>query len=307
MILQKKDSPYIQAAPAYDVEEARNYIPLMPQLRDMIDHIPGDDTLTVFGKSMPSETARQLFWQEIRKLSADNHKVSLMMADLRTQSGVSYHSAVPMCAQSTIKAVYAGALIEYRPEALRENRQNLYDAIVFSDNDAYAALRETYGSEPIRRWCIQAGVDPSFAAPLYPRDKTARDMLKMWTRLYCFLNTDTTGFAAYYADSIASATRQQLTLPMQTKAGWEHGLGEERLFEESEIPARFRDGDPLNDECAINDTGIVYTDSGPYLFVIYTDHPFAAVEPDGRGMPNPLGGLVRALYQVQQSMAVRAL
>ena len=296
-----QESCYIREAPAYDVQAARCYIPLMPVLRNLADSLPSEkekNTLTFFGPRIPSRKTQERLSFEIGKLSADRHKVSLILADPEARSGFSFRSDEMMCCQSTVKAIYAGALVETRPEALAENGRLLRDAIVLSDNDAYARLREIYGPEPMERWCAEAGVDPGFAVPLYPRDRTARDMFKMWTRLYCFLNLDTTGFAAYYADSIASATRSQLTLPLQSKAGWEHGLEEERLFDLSEIPLQYRDGNPLNDECAINDTGIVYTEHGPYIFVIYTDHPYSAVE----GCPNPLCDLVRALYAADLSL-----
>ena len=293
-----EESPYIQAAPAYDVEEARRYIPVLPAIRDLADRIPEDDSLTMLGQSSPSAESLTLLDREIRRLSMDHHQVSLIMADLKTQTMLSYRSAVPMCSQSTIKAIYVGAVIESMPESLAENGQWMHDAIVYSDNESYELLRQRYGKGPILKWCLEAGVDPAFADPLYPRDRTAREMFKMWTRLYVFLNHDTTGFAAYYADSLASATRLQLKLPLQSKAGWEHGLPEERLFDPAEIPLQYRDGNPLNDECAINDTGVVYTDRGPYLFVIYTDHPYVAVE----GCPHPLLNIVKLLYNVQQSI-----
>ena len=293
----KNKSPYIQAAPAYDVEAARRYFPVLPHIRELADSIADDSELTAFGSHAPSAESMERLRQEIRNLTSDGHRLSLIMADLKAQSGVSYRSTRMMCSQSTIKAIYAGALIEARPEALRENGQRLHDAIVFSDNEAYETLREMYGPEPLLRWCAEAGVDPAFAGMPYPRDRHARDMFKMWTRLYVFLNRDTTGFAANYADTLASATRKQLTLPMQTKAGWEHGLGEDRLFDEAEIPEKYRDGNPLNDECATNDSGIVYADHGPYIFVIYSDYPYAAVE----GCPNRLENLVKLLYELDRS------
>ena len=264
---------------------------------------------TVFPNDLSEEVSEQCFKEvlqelnnEIQRLSSDGHKVSLVMADLRARSGVAYHSAVPMCSQSTIKAIYAGALIESCPEALTENGQYLHDAVVYSSNDAYEKLRSIYGSAPIKRWCMETGVDTDFGDPNYPRNKTARDMFKMWTRLYCFLNggADRTNFGAYYADSRASASAKQLPVPVQTKAGWENGLGDYRPFELWEIPEGYRDGDPLNDECAINDTGIVYGKNGPYIFVIYTDHPFAFL-PD-KEMENPLNGLVKLLYRMSESL-----
>ena len=296
-----QESRYIREAPAYDVAAARRYFPVLPAIRAMVNSLPpenGKDTLTLFGARSPSGEALERLSAEIGKLSAGRHRVSLILADLEARAGFSWRSDLRMCAQSTIKAVYCGALVEAAPEALNENGRLLRDAIVLSDNESYERLRRIYGPEPIRRWCADAGVDPAFAVPDYPRDRTAREMLRMWTRMYRFLNQDTTGFAAYYADSLASATRKQLTLPLQSKAGWENGLGEERCFDISEIPMEYRDGNPMNDECAINDTGIVYTAHGPYIFVIYTDHPYAAAE----GCPNPLDDLVKVMYEADLSL-----
>ena len=302
-VRMEDESPAIQAAPAYDRAAAAAFIPAMPKIRALIDSIREDAELICFGTSEPPEEALKVLEDEIRKLSTDNHKVSLLMADLMTRSGVSCRSSLKMCTQSTVKAIYVGALIESRQEALAENGQYMHDAIVYSDNASYENLRKIYGIQPIKKWCEEAGVDTAFAEQLYPRTYTARDMFKMWTRLYSFLNgdADKTNFAAYYADSIASATAKQLSDPVQTKAGWENGLGDYREFSVSDIPIQYRDGDPENDECAINDTGIVYTQNGPYIFVIYTDHPYAILH--GKEMPNPLNDLVKALRAVQAGIA----
>ena len=301
----EEESNAIQIAPAYDTGIAAEYIPGMPEIRALVDEVYDSEELVAFGETSPSEEAFSALEEEIEKLSEGNHHVSMIMADLTTQSGVSYRSTVPMCSQSTIKSIYIGALLESRPEALDENGQYMHDAIVFSDNDAYMTLRDIYGSGPILKWCEMTGVDEGFADMEYPRDHSARDMFKMWTQLYCFLNggLDYADFGRYYADSSASATKKQLgnRFPVQTKAGWEHGLPEYQNFDPyEEIPSRFMDGDPMNNECTINDTGIVYTDNGPYIFVIYTDHPFGVFK-DYTDV-NPLYDLVEALYQVQDSL-----
>ena len=304
-IPMEEESAAIRSVPAYDRNEAKKYIPLMPEIRKLTDGIRDDDGIAVFGDVRPSDEILRELDREIQRLSADGHKVSLIMADLRTRSGAACHSSVPMCCQSTVKAIYVGALLESRPQSLTENGQYMHDAVVYSSNEAYKTLRSIYGPGPISKWCAEAGVDTEFAVPDYPRDRTVRDMFRLWTRLYCFLNgdADTTNFGAYYADSIASASAEQLPVPVQTKAGWENGLGDYRPFELWEIPERFRDGDPLNDECAVNDSGIVYCDTGPYIFVIYSDHPYAVLKENK--MENPLNELVRILYRMSENLRGR--
>ncbi len=300
-----EESAAIQAAPAYDTAAARALIPVLPEIRALADSIPDQAELTAFGAAQSSREALTRLDREIRKLCAGNHKVSLIMADLKTRSGVAFRPGVSMCSQSTVKAVYVGSLLDFNPEILQSGGADMRESVVYSNNSTYAILREVYGPAPLRKWCAEAGVDPGFAEPDYPRAYTARDMFKMWTRLYQFLNSgaDQANFGRYYADSLASAARVQLgsRYPIQTKAGWECGLDEGRYYEpDAVIPPEYTDGDPMNDECAINDTGVIYTEKGPYIFVIYTDHPYG-IYPDYTP-PHPLLGITEALLVVQQSI-----
>ena len=66
------------------------------------------------------------------------------------------------------------------------------------------------------------------------------------------------------------------------------------------IPDQYIDGDPTNNECAINDTGIVFSDHGPYIFVIYTDQPFCVFK--DYATENSLYDLTERLYEVQCSL-----
>lgn len=281
-----------------DSAAARQYIPDMPLLRAMVDRIPEDSGLTCFGRVSPSPAALHRLDTEIRRILEDRHRVSLIMADPATKSGLSFRSTVPMCTQSTVKAIYVGALLNRMPEAYEAYAQEIRDTIVLSSNEAYERLRDVYGPEPIRAWCRETGVEEGFADLPYPRAYCARDMLKLWTRLYCFLNdgSDVHHVAGFYTNSAMSATRERLgdRYLLHTKAGWENGVGDDVTdYEHAVIPARFVDGNPLNDECATNDTGIVYTDRGPYLFVLYSDYPCPW------SCPNRLYGLVDALHEAR--------
>ena len=278
---RERESADIRRAPAYDRNAAAAYIPAMPAIRRIVDGIGDDARPLAFGCASPSAAAMARVQGALDALLLGWHHAAFVMVDLKTQSGVAFNSSTPFCTQSTIKAIYVGALLESRPEALSENGQYMRDAIVLSSNAAYESLRAIYGPECIRAWCAACGVDVSMAEPAYPRDKNARDN----------------------ADSIASATHERLgaRYPVQTKAGWENGLPEDQPYDpRAEIPLAYRDGNPLNDECAINDTGIVYTPRGPYLFVIYSDRPFGFFS--DYTPVNPLGGLVEALHDAQQSL-----
>lgn len=299
------ESPSIRNAPAYDKEEAKLYIKKMPDVRSLIENIGDDSSLISFGNVKPSDNSLKTLNDELNNLQTDNHKVSIIMVDLKNMSGVSYHSSDIMCTQSTVKGVYIGSLLEYEPSALEKNGMYIRDAIEFSDNEAYENLRKIYGKEPILKWCRDVRVDDSFADNAYPRNSSARDMLKLWTKLYCFLNSDldSASVGRYFADSSASATKKMLgnKFPVQTKAGWESGICENFNYDPCLKPdKKYIDGDPANDECATNDTGIVYTPDGPYIFVIYSDHPFSIFA--DYTSENKLNELVKKLYDVKVSM-----
>ena len=299
------ESPSIRNAPAYDKEKAKLYIEKMPDMCSLIENIGDDSLLIAFGNVKPSDNSLKALNNELNNLKTDNHKVSLIMVDLKNMSGVSYHSSDVMCTQSTVKGVYIGSLLEYEPSALEKNGMYIHDAIEFSDNEAYENLRKIYGKEPILKWCRDVGVNDSFADDDYPRNSTARDMLKLWTKLYCFLNSDANvaSVGRYFADSAASATKKMLgdKFPVQTKAGWEDGIGENFNYDPCLTPdKRYIDGDPSNDECATNDTGIVYTPDGPYIFVIYSDYPFSVFA--DYTSENKINKLVKKLYDVKASM-----
>ena len=302
----EKEPAAIRNAPAYDVADAKRYVDDMPKIRALVDSVQEGSELVAFGERTPSEDALNRLSQEIQSLSAGNHKVSLLMVDLKTQSGVVYNARVPMCTQSTIKAIYIGSVLDDNPKALDENGAYMRDAVEFSANEPYETLREIYGVEPLLKWCREVGVDDGFTTLPYPRSYTVRDMFKMWTRLYCFLNSDSApgNFPAYYASSKCSATKATLgkRFPIQTKAGWESGPYADPDYDnlKETTPNRFEDGDPTNDECAINDTGVVYSDCGPYLFVVFTDLPFPITSDEDEA--NPLRQLVESLYETQRSL-----
>ncbi|MBR6102335.1 MAG: hypothetical protein IKP95_07895 [Ruminococcus sp.] len=304
--IQDDESAFMKAAPAYDTEKAKSYISSMPQVVELLTAAKADEELASFGNAKASEAAFDKVKEELGKLTADGHKVSLIMVDLETQSGVAYKPDIPMCTQSTIKAVYLGSVLDSCPEAYEEHRIDFRKAIVNSNNDSYMKLYDIYGKEPLEKWCEEVGVDKAFAEKSFPRNYSAKDMIRLWTKLYCFLNSDEmqhSEFASYYADSACSATKIMLgtKYPVQTKAGWESGKDTWKNYDPRDpIPEKYCDGDPSNDESATNDTGVVYTDKGPYIFVIYSDIPFSVYY--DYIDPNALNDLAVALNELQAEL-----
>ena len=90
-------SPYIRNAPAYDRAKAQSYVRIMPELRDLIADIKDNGDLIAFGRAKPEQRLLDELASEIKKLTEGDHKVSLIMADLKTMSGVAFCPFRPMC------------------------------------------------------------------------------------------------------------------------------------------------------------------------------------------------------------------
>ena len=84
-------SPAIRNAPAYDTERAKSLIPAMQEIRRLVTGPEDTDGLTVFGEVRPDPAALDRLALEIGKLTSGGHKVSLIMADAGTLSGVSFY------------------------------------------------------------------------------------------------------------------------------------------------------------------------------------------------------------------------
>ncbi len=265
------------------------------------------DRLMFFGRYDPSEAVALRLRKELEQITGTGHDVSLILYDLPTQSGVSCCSDRIMCYQSTVKAIYIGALLEARPELFIRHREEIHQTIEYSNNDTYKHLRESYGDEALLQWCRECAIDEGFADRLYPR-RSAKELCILWTRMYAYLESGNApeDLKSWLSHSACSSAKEVLSgrCLIQTKAGWENGLAEDTPYADDLVyPSELTDKDPYNDECAINDSGIVYTQNGPYLFVIFSDLPYGIYRDY---MPeNPLNGITEALYELQQSYTNR--
>lgn len=279
----------------------------MKETRRNLREVSDKGRLVFFGTSMPYEDLGNQLRNEIKKITGTGHDVSLILYDLVTRSGVSFCSDRIMCYQSTIKAIYVGALLDGQPELFAKHRETIHKTIEYSDNDTYQELRNSYGDEPLLRWCRECSIDDSFADRLYPR-RSAKELCILWTRMYAYLESGNAPeeLKEWLSHSACSSAKEVLSdrCNIQTKAGWENGLPEDTLYTEDLIyPSELTDKDPYNDECAINDSGIIYTQNGPYLFVIFSDLPYGIYR--NYTPENPLNGITETLYELQQSYTNR--
>ena len=284
----------------------RDSIDSMTEIRSILRQVSDKGRLTVFGNVTPSEGVIVRLQNEIDTIIETGHDISLIMIDLKTKSGVSYCPDRIMCYQSTIKAIYIGSLLDEKPDLFTKHQEEIRKTIELSDNDTYKFLRDTYGNEPLIRWCRDCGIDDAFADRHYPRNRSAKELCILWTRMYAYLESGKAPreLKTYFSHSACSSAREVLSdrCFVQSKAGWENGLPEDTLYTENLVyPAHLTDKDPSNDECAINDSGIIDTQKGPYLFVVFSDIPYGVYK--NGTPPNPLSGVTESLYELQQSLS----
>lgn len=219
----------------------------------------------------------ELLKNEIQRLECEGVKLSFVVTDLLGSEILSYNKEWRFCSQSTIKAPFVCSLLENRPELFDVHRGLIKEIVTLSSNSAYEELFEKYGNDYLLGWCEKVGIPPKTCERIYPRNITVCEMAKLWTIMYDYLSNRASKelvswfYGTRYSAIFSTLGHKYLTW---TKAGWENGIDDGDEIGSTKIPpACYTDGDPLNDETATNDTGIVFSDKGPYILAIFTNIP----------------------------------
>lgn len=236
---------------------------------------------------------REALAEEMKKLTDRGARFSFAATDLDGNVILSENAHWRFCSQSTIKAPYVCSLIDGRPEIFDIEIEKIKNVITVSDNADYEELRKKYGDQNLLKWCYNMGVDEKTVSAMYPRNITVLEMAKLWIKMYEFLSKKAPEslkkwlYGTKYSAIYETLGGKYLTW---TKSGWENGIGDGDDIDAEGVPdPRFTDGDPLNDETATNDTGIVFAERRPYILAIFTDIPTS---------PHSLYGLVNAIDEL---------
>lgn len=90
-------------------------------------------------------------WSAIGNYTNSGTSVAFLMMDLTTGAGVSYNADSYFESASTIKGPYIAALNMYMPWVLESWAGTMYETILNSTNETYAALRQAFEAEPMYR------------------------------------------------------------------------------------------------------------------------------------------------------------
>lgn len=153
--------------------------------------------------------------------------VGFVMMDLETGSGVSYNIDQQFYSASTIKGPYVAALNKYYPWALDSWSSIMYNAISVSSNEAYAALRNYYGSDPLKTLIDETHAWGFDCSPHYV-NYSVRDLAKLWTGMADYFMSDEANAwwcRDVYGSNSAITSRPTLSGkgPVYAKSGWVDG------------------------------------------------------------------------------------
>lgn len=208
--------------------------------------------------------------QAIGAFEDKGYSLSITLVDLDTGRTLGYRSSDYYYSASSIKAPFAVAGYELLVDAGSVDSAAADPltrrALVASDNDAYLALRDLFGSDAFATWLTAAGVDAGYYPDLttlaqthYPHLSTDQ-MAAMWRHAYGYLSQ-----GGESAEKIVSWLRQRQVSPIKealgdsldtwSKAGW------------IDFSA---DGDV---QPATWDAGVVLSPEGTYVLAVASDAP----------------------------------
>jgi len=251
------------------------------ELYSILDSIPVTDEPVVqsFGGYSPSDEALAQLYAAMEFFDNNYYHYSFTLIDINTGRGITYNPDEIFYPASSIKGPFALSFAELNPEAASNYINTINSMLVYSDNDAYALLNDTFGRQYIQQWFSDCNIVTSYANYKYPR-LGSRDIAKLWIHGYDFLMNNEMGDVA----------REWLNHPNESVIY--SVLGE--MYDTYSKGGWFRGEDPSYNSTV--DAGIVMSDYGPYVVVIQTNIP---------DNMNALSDLMLALEQIHQEISLQ--
>lgn len=226
--------------------------------RELVENIVAGENITGIGGYIPSEAVIAELNECIDTI---RYRVGFILIDMQSGQGVCYNPDGDFYTASSIKGPFAVSLAAYNPEAALARENTIVSMLVYSDNDAYTALNDSYRRVYIQQWCEECGVDPAICVYKYPHMRP-RDLALMWIHSYYFFEENELGptVGAWFETPYYSLINSELgsMYVTRSKAGW------------------VADDNPNHTTTV--DAGIVYADNGDYVVVIMSTIP-SSIEP----------------------------
>lgn len=185
----------------------------------------------------------------------EGYRIGLLLYDLNSGLGFSYHSVDSFYSASTIKGPYVACIAEKVPSCINESRKMIEDTIHISSNDEYEKLWKRYGSGVFQEWVEEAGCKEMDVTADRWTDINARQLALMWVKMYDYFTNgteDAAWLASIYTNTLNSCIDDTLgeKYTVYSKAGW------------------INTSDYYNVQ---HDAGIVMKDGNPYVLVVLSN------------------------------------
>lgn len=243
--------------------------------------IEGEGTNKVI-PTLTEEQTRAITYtlDQIKEITPD---VGFMILDIDTGAGICYNIDQDIYAASSFKGPYSVYVCESATSGSlpSSTRNNIHNAIAWSDNNSYYRLRNAYNGTTFTSWMENVGVDPAKAARTFPTYNT-RDLAKLWLHSYPYLTNTNDNKAQWLANELrnteVSFLRDGIVLSgasdavVMNKGGWIIGS---------------------KNYNSVIDAGLVEDDGHHYLVSIMT------ALPDGEPREQLVSDLAATLYSIR--------
>ena len=146
------------------------------------------------GGYVPALTAAQQARIEsvLAEYAPNDRSVGFAIVDLTTGSGYAYNIDEGIYGASTFKgpvSVYACQQVEAGNLSFSAVKENIENAVVWSDNVSYAALRNTIGDSNLQSWLNDMGIESPLAMDTNFPTYSVRESLMLWMSTYLYLDS----------------------------------------------------------------------------------------------------------------------
>lgn len=284
----RENTPQEDATPTY-IEN----VSYTPHSTDLDSAPAASDGIATFSliegegasKVIPTLTEEQTnaITYALDQIKAITPDVGFMILDIDTGAGICYNIDQDIYAASSFKGPYSVYVCESATSGNlpSSTRDNIHNAIAWSDNNSYYRLRNAYNGTTFTSWMEEVGVDPAKAARTFPT-YNVRDLSKLWLHSYPYLTNTNDTKAQWLANELrnteVSFLRDGIVLSgasdatVMNKGGWIIGS---------------------KNYNAVIDAGLVEDDGHHYLVSIMT------ALPDGEPREQLVSDLAATLYSIR--------
>jgi len=220
---------------------------------------------------------------------ANDYDASYLFMDLGTGRGIAGNLDASIYGASSFKGPFCVYVVNKELpndiNSVRDSRrQQIENTIMWSDNASYGQLRRDFGTDGMREWLSEAGVDESLVDDTYFPAYTGRQAALMWLKIYDYLEHAGTSASQWLSDTFegtevsflrngalgTTSAGQTDYLPAEG-SGTEEGVEEERVDEGEDASGSDDaggatqdggDGDAGNNSDSSGDTAASEADDG---------------------------------------------